>query len=65
MFKGWELIYMWTLPHDDWLLGIEYAPDNIGVKEPLEEGEEPEVNQYSIVSVGFLIIRFDILIPYN
>jgi len=58
--KSWQLIYGWTLPDDDWLLGIEFAPDNSSID--LDTGEETIC---SVVSIGFLIIRFDILIPYK
>jgi len=60
MFKGWELLYMFTLPDDDWLVGIEYAPDNSSIN--LDTGEE---TLCSIISIGFLLIRIDILIPFK
>jgi len=55
-----ELLYAFTLPHEDWLLGLDYAPDNVTMN--LDTGEEKHC---SIISIGLLFIRIDILIPYK
>jgi hypothetical protein len=52
-----NIFFGWTLPNDDWLVGIEYAPENIVTD--LETNDETQV---AVLSIGLLFFRIDILI---
>jgi hypothetical protein len=52
--KGTNVLVYFTLPSDDWLLGMEYIP--VAMLPDLKE------EQVSIFSIGFFIFRIDFLI---
>ena len=52
-----NIFFAWTGPNADWLIGIGYEPDNVVTD--LQTNEESEV---SILTLGFLFFRIDILI---
>jgi hypothetical protein len=55
-----NIFFSWTFPDDAWLFGIEFAPDNIITD--LDSGEE---TYYSVLSIGLLIFRIEILMNKN
>jgi len=51
------LYFSWTMPSQEWLLGITYSPTAT-----VENMDTNEVNEFQIFSIGFLLCRIDYFI---
>lgn len=56
-----NIFLSWSLPWEEWLVGFIYEPV-VEVTHESENGEEPVVQYYSLVSFGFFIFRVDYII---